>query len=826
MPTSFSVRPITAIVIQHVVAVSGLLCAVNTQPAAAADRPNIVIMLADDMGFGELQCLNPTRGKIKTPQLDAIAAGGMIFTDAHSGSSVCTPTRYGLMTGRYAWRTRLQQGVLTGGQSLIAEDRLTVAKFLHATGYHTAVIGKWHLGMLFDGQENSGDVPVGATVTHGPIDRGGFDEFHGFHHARQIKTWIDNDRVTAELEPIEMLPRLTQTAVDYIHGRQGNPQPFLLYIPWSSPHSPVVPSPAWQGKSGLNEHADFVMQTDDSFGQVVAALRETGQLDNTLIICSSDNGTSAPTSKMSQLQKLGHFPSGDLRGSKADIWDGGHRVPFIVSWPQHVAPNTRSGNLVCLTDVLATIADVVDQPLPSGAAEDSFSFLPTLRGTTDQGNSTPARRDVIHHSVSGYFAIRQDNWKLCLCPDSGGWTDPKPTAKSWSAIEQAGQSLVQLYDMTQDIGEQTNQAQQHPQVVERLLTLLRQQVSRGRTTPGPEQANDVDVTIDKRPGKADPSISLWYGDHQRFGHLGGHPQRWINILGSVKQHAAISSLTFRLNDGIAQPLSFHEDNKRIARDGDFNVEIARSLLRDGENIVTIEARTSDDRVASQVVNIDNQQNGLGWPIPYVIDWSQVKRIDDAVQITDGKWKLTKHGIRSVQRYYDRAVALGDASWHDYEVATTLTVHGLTAPKSSPNTTGVTHAAIALRWPGHDADGNQPTVKWHPLGATGEFRLGGDLQQCRWRIFDGQRDYYRESPTRRVLEFERPYAMKHRVETLADGSAQYRAKLWPAGESEPTDWDLVRIEAKDDVPVGSALLLAHHSDVTFGNVSVIPLGPSH
>ncbi len=478
---------------------AGMLCAclmvvAQTDSEAASNRPNIVIMLADDMGFGELQCLNPTRGKIKTPHLDAIAASGMVFTDSHSGSSVCTPTRYGLMTGRYAWRTRLQDGVLTGGESLIAAERLTLAKMLHTAGYHTAVIGKWHLGMLFNGEHIPGEVPVGAHVTHGPLDRGGFDEFHGFHHARQIETWIDNDRVTAELEPVEMLPRLTAKAVDYVRGRKDNSQPFFLYIPWSSPHSPVVPSPEWQGRSGLNDHADFVMQTDDSFGQVVAALRETGQLDRTLILCSSDNGTSAPTSKLTQLQKLGHFPSGDLRGSKADIWDGGHRVPFLVSWPQVVAPGSRSESLVCLTDVLATAAQIVDQPLPENAAEDSFSFLASL-----QGKSEPARRDVIHHSIAGYFAIRQDNWKLCLCPDSGGWTDPKPSSKNWKALEQASLPLLQLHDMTHDIGEQTNQSEAQPEVVAKLQALLREQVARGRSNPGPDQANDVEITIDKRP---------------------------------------------------------------------------------------------------------------------------------------------------------------------------------------------------------------------------------------------------------------------------------------------------------------------------------------
>lgn len=464
--------------------------------ATAADRPNIVIMLADDMGFGELQCLNPKRGKIPTPKLNAIAASGMVFTDAHSGSSVCTPTRYGLMTGRYAWRTRLQSGVLTGGESLIAEDRLTLAKLLHGQGYHTAIIGKWHLGMLFDGKHISKAVDVGAEVTHGPIDRGGFDEFHGFHHARQIKTWIDNDVVTQSIEPIEMLPRLTQAAVDYIGSRKGNSQPFFLYVPWSSPHSPVVPTKKWQGKSGLNPHADFVMQTDDSFGRVVAALKDNGMIDNTLILCSSDNGTSASTSKMSQLNELGHFPSGDLRGSKADIWDGGHRVPFLVSWPGVVAPGSRSDGLVCLTDLTRTVADILNTDLPDNACEDSISFLPLLKGQKEHG-----RRSVIHHSISGYFAIRKDNWKLSLCPASGGWTGDRPSRKAWAKYRDKGMPMIQLIDMDKDLGEQQNLADSNADKVAELKTLLKAQIQRGRSTPGSQQSNDADIVINKRPKK-------------------------------------------------------------------------------------------------------------------------------------------------------------------------------------------------------------------------------------------------------------------------------------------------------------------------------------
>lgn len=466
-----------------------------TSIAAASEKPNIVVILADDMGFGELQCLNPKRGKIKTPQLDAIAAGGMIFTDAHSGSSVCTPTRYGLMTGRYAWRTRLQNGVLTGGKSLIAKDRLTIADILKQKGYHTAMFGKWHLGMLFNGKKESGkDIPVGAKVTDGPIDAGGFDEFVGYHHSRQMHVLIKNDKVIEIIEPVEMLPRLTEAAVEFIKSRKGNKQPFFLYVPWNSPHAPVVPCAKWQGKSGLNAHADFVMQTDDSYGQVFKALRDNGMLDNTLIICSSDNGTSSRTAMKTELEKMGHFPSGDLRGSKADIWDGGHRVPFIAHWPKVIKPGSKSDKLVCLTDVMAMAAEIVGFKLPDNSAEDSISFLPLLKG--ENGHD---RRDVIHHSIRGYFAIRQDKYKLIMCPGSGGWTSPKPSAKLWKGLEDKGEQTVQLYDMTKDLGEQNNLAADMPEKVKSIKELLKKQVEEGRTTPGAIQKNDTKVKFDKKP---------------------------------------------------------------------------------------------------------------------------------------------------------------------------------------------------------------------------------------------------------------------------------------------------------------------------------------
>lgn len=465
------------------IATLGLCC---TQTGHAQERPNIVVILADDMGFGEVQHLNPDYGKIATPCLDSIAKNGMVFTDGHSGSSVCTPTRYGLMTGRYAWRTRLQKGVLTGGKSLIDKKRLTLAKMLKQQGYHTAMIGKWHLGMLFDGNKNpKKGVAIGTRVTHGPIDRGGFDLFYGFHHARQMDILIKDDEVVENIDAIDMLPRLTREAVSYIEGREGNKQPFFLYIPWNAPHSPVTPSPDWQGKSGLNAHADFVMQTDDAFGKVIKALEANGMLENTIVICSSDNGTSAPTSKMDQLKKLGHFSSAGLRGSKADIWDGGHRVPFIVHWPRVVEAGSRCDQLVCLQDVFATAAELTDFEMPNESGEDSLSFLGLLRGA-----AIGLRTNAIHHSSTGQFAIRSGKWKLNLCSGSGGWSAPKDRV-----AQQQGAPAWQLYDLEEDLAEANNLIRINEAKVDELVELLKTQVENGRTRNGDKTPNDVNVKI-------------------------------------------------------------------------------------------------------------------------------------------------------------------------------------------------------------------------------------------------------------------------------------------------------------------------------------------
>lgn len=467
----------------------GILCLSNGY-AATPEKPNIVFVLCDDLGYGDIQCLNPERGKIPTPAVDRLAKEGMIFTDAHSGSAVCTPTRYGLLTGRYSWRTHLQSGVVQGfSPCLIAPDRPTVAGFLKAQGYHTGIVGKWHLNFQYQDPETGKTLkrtkkgrlaPVGSKIPDGPLHRG-FDFFHGFHHAGDMKGIIENDTVILHEDEIHMLPRLAREAVEYIDEQAKTSQPFFLYVPFGSPHSPVVPTKEWQGKSELNKHADFVMQTDAAFGDILDALDRNGVAENTLVIFSADNGTSKGAN-IPELQRKGHYVSAGFRGSKADLWDGGHRVPFVARWPKMISAGSTSDQLICLTDLMATCSELTETPLPETAAEDSVSFLPAFSSKP----ITTTRNGVIHHSISGHFAYRQGKWKLLLAKGSGGWTAPREAEAAKS-----GAPIAQLYDMEKDPGETTNLFASHPEVADRLLSQLEADVARGRSTDGPPSKNDV-----------------------------------------------------------------------------------------------------------------------------------------------------------------------------------------------------------------------------------------------------------------------------------------------------------------------------------------------
>ncbi|MGB7342957.1 MAG: arylsulfatase [Pirellulaceae bacterium] len=473
-----------------------------------ASNPNIVFILADDMGYGDVQCLNPERGKIATPSMDQLAQQGMTFTDAHTTSSVCTPTRYGILTGRYNWRTHLQKSVLYGfGEPLIAKDRLTVAGFLKQNGYTTGAIGKWHLGLdmpFTDDTPVKGHDPQNIDwtqpVKNGPVDRG-FDYFYGISASLDMTPYIyiHNDRFVGEatatkafnrkgpaepdFEAIDVLPMIGKKAVEFIE-KQDASKPFFAYVAFTSPHTPILPSKQWQGKSPLGKYGDFVMQTDAVIGDIVSAIDKAGFADNTLVIVTSDNGCSK-AANITELESKGHFPSANLRGSKADLWDGGHRVPFIARWPAVIKPGSKSDQLICQSDLMATCADLIGQRVPDGAGEDSVSFKPALTGQ----EIVSTRAGVIHHSIDGHFAYRQGKWKLLLARGSGGWTAPREKAVP------AGSPIAQLYDMESDPGETNNLYETKPKIVAELLAQLKSDVNRGRSTEGAESKNDVDNIV-------------------------------------------------------------------------------------------------------------------------------------------------------------------------------------------------------------------------------------------------------------------------------------------------------------------------------------------
>jgi arylsulfatase A len=454
------------------------------------DRPpNIVYVLADDLGWGDLGCYNADSA-VPTPHAARLAREGMRFTDMHSPSSVCTPTRYGILTGRYCWRTRLTSGVLWGySPNLIEPGRMTAASLLRSRGYTTGVIGKWHLGL---GAAEKTD--YSQPLRPSPLDHG-FDYFYGIPASLDMDPYlyVENDRTvqlpTAHTEgrnqprgvfwrsgPIapdfrleEVLPILTSKAVEFIRTRSAR-QPFFLYLPLTAPHTPWLPNPPFRGKSQAGDYGDFVTEVDDSLGQVMRALDEAGAARDTLLIFTSDNGAHwTPEDKF----RFAHRANAHWRGMKADIWDGGHRIPFLARWPGRIAPGATSGQLGCLTDLLATVAEIVTAKLPDDAGEDSYSLLPAMLGR----KSRAARQAVVHHSSDGLFSIREGAWKLILGLGSGGFSEPKRTEP------QPGQPPGQLYHIGRDPGETENVYTKHPDVVARLRALLDTYRRQGHSRP-------------------------------------------------------------------------------------------------------------------------------------------------------------------------------------------------------------------------------------------------------------------------------------------------------------------------------------------------------
>ena len=487
-------------------------------PVFARDTPNIVYILADDFGYGDTSCYNP-ESKIQTPFIDRIAAEGMRFTDAHTPSAVCTPTRYGILTGRYCWRTRLKYRVLDGfDPPLIEADQVTVPSLLREQGYVTGCVGKWHLGMQWTDRQGNpvpavpidrrqrpriGDeVDYTVPVTGGPVDVG-FDFYFGISASLNMSPFcflrndrpvaipnLKHERVATEFLSVDegvrspdftiagVMPRFAGEAVNWIAEQAKGDKPFFLYAPLSSPHLPLIPNVEYRGRSEAGEYGDFVVETDAFVGAVLDVLERTGELDDTLVIFTSDNGglyhwwqaqetddlaNYKPNHRGEYVKQRGHQGNAHLRGTKADIWEGGHRVPLVMRWPGKVPAGTVSDELVELTDLLATCAAITGTELPEGARSDSRDMLPAI---LSEKADEPVRDYSVHHSLWGHFAIRQGPWKMMPKRGSGGFT------KAREVTAKPGEPVGQLYHLGDDPQETTNLWLEKPEVVERLARLL------------------------------------------------------------------------------------------------------------------------------------------------------------------------------------------------------------------------------------------------------------------------------------------------------------------------------------------------------------------
>jgi arylsulfatase A-like enzyme len=473
-----------------------LACSIVTdQPPAMqqgtdTDLPNVVLLLADDMGIGDLACYNPS-SKIPTPHMDTLAAEGAMFTNTHAASSVCTPSRYGLLTGRYAWRTRLKQGALGPFDPLLVDtSRFTLADLFKKKGYSTAIIGKWHLGLT-----HQDSIDYFGRLFPGPLELG-FDHFFGINASLNMSPhcFIENHHtvgrpdvpvpedlfsnhgsmtMTAGWRHEAVGPRLTREALTWMdqHLAAYPQQPFFLYLPTSAPHRPCVPPDFIRGRSRAGVRGDMVAEVDWALGEVVGFLKEKGIYDNTIIIVSSDNGAIngnkalSPDDSLETNTVFDHQSNAHWRGYKTQVWEGGHRVPMLLRWPGLTSKSTRSNMLFCLNDWLATFATFFGEELPDTAAEDSFNMLPALQG------KKPERQALVSHSMWGQFAITHQEWKLILNEGSGGWGDSR----------QGNYPPGQLYHLAKDSLEQHNLYHEQPGKVAELEALLRRYQQEGRS---------------------------------------------------------------------------------------------------------------------------------------------------------------------------------------------------------------------------------------------------------------------------------------------------------------------------------------------------------
>lgn len=471
---------------------------------ANSGPPNIVFILADDLGYGDPRCYNPG-SKAPTPHIDQLAAEGMRFTDAHTASSVCTPSRYALLTGRYPWRSRLKQGIVWAWDPpLIQDERITLPEMLRKAepGYATSIMGKWHLGWIWPDKhgraiktrfgsntpkEDIARIDFSQRIRGGPLDHG-FDTYFGDDVPNfPPYTFFQDDRLMAiptMPKPKDMFgrpgpaapgwnlqsvqPTITERAIAYIKSREKQKEPFFLYMPLNIPHTPIVPDTPYQGKSQAGRYGDFIVQTDAIVGRVMKALGEVGLADNTMVVFTSDNGSPARNGEADAGPKHGvtrdfeHVPNAPWRGLKADIWEAGHRVPHIVRWPKTVPPGTVNEQLICLVDWYSTIGDLLGIAMSPDQGEDSISFLDSLKG----GHGA-SRETLVHHSLNGTFAIRKGEWKLVDANlGSGGFSNPGRLQP------EADGPQGQLYDLKSDPKEEVNLWLEHPDKVAEMLADL------------------------------------------------------------------------------------------------------------------------------------------------------------------------------------------------------------------------------------------------------------------------------------------------------------------------------------------------------------------
>jgi arylsulfatase A len=474
--------------------------------------PNIILIYADDMGYGDAQCYN-SKSLIPTPNIDQLASEGMLFTDAHSVSAVCTPSRYSLLTGRYCWRTSHKKHVLWPWEKpLIKKERLTLPEILKEKGYQTGAIGKWHLGWnwpVYDSlatkKVKGNSVDYSKPVTGGPIEHG-FDVYFGDDVPNfPPYTFIENNRVTVKptiMKPDSLfgdkgmmakgwkleavMPAITKKAVSYINEKSVSEKPFFLYLPLTAPHTPIAPTEQFIGKSKAGLYGDYVCEVDWVVGQIIKTLEKNNSAKNTIVIFTSDNGSPGRdgtnwSGNVGSVKDYGHLPNGLLRGYKGDIWEAGHRIPFIVRWPEKVKRGVSNDELICQVDIMRTIANIIGYELPENAGEDSYNILPALL----LENVNPIREALVHHSWTGSFAIRKGKWKLIMTEDSGGFGDKNDNTGK------GNETSGQLYNIENDIEEQNNLYTQYPEIVEELKLLLGTYIREGRSTPGIIQQNDT-----------------------------------------------------------------------------------------------------------------------------------------------------------------------------------------------------------------------------------------------------------------------------------------------------------------------------------------------